>query len=132
MKYLFTILTVAICIYSCDSSKLITSGNNNTQLSDTLRIANDSLDYEILIIEPGFDSWIVTQPPMGYYSIEYLESKNYFYVLEYNNRVYDPRYSQNLYQQAINYDPNIQYGMEVNYLLYNYFKYFEQKYRQKL
>lgn len=132
MKYLLTILVIAICIFSCDSSKFVVTGKNDQKSSDTLRIANDSLDYEILILEPGFDSWLVTQPPKGYHSIEYLESKNYLYVLEYNNRVYDPRYPQNLYPQSIDYDPNVHYGIDVNYLLFNYFKYFEQKYRQKL
>ena len=29
-------------------------------------------------------------------------------------------------------DPGTKYGLEVNYLLYNYFKYFEQTYNQKL
>ncbi|PKA84069.1 hypothetical protein ATE92_2239 [Ulvibacter sp. MAR_2010_11] len=132
MKYLLAILIVALGIYSCESSKSSVEGVATTGTSDTLRIANDSLEYEILIIEPGFDSWLVTQPPKGFNGIGYLETRNYQYVLEYNNRVYNPSYSKTLYPQQIDYDPNIHYGLEVNYLLYNYFKYFEQKYKQKL
>ena len=132
MKYLLTFFIVAICIYSCDSSKSTVKNDTAISSSDTLRIANDSLEYEILIIEPGFNTWVLTQPPMGFNSVEYLESRNYRYVMEYNNRVYDRRYSNMLYPQEINYDPNIHYGLEVNYLLYNYFKYFERKYKQKL
>ncbi len=100
-------------------------------VNDTIRIANDSLEYEILIIEPGFNSWVLTQPPKGYYGIPFLESKNRSFVYEYNNRVLNPqRYSMLLYPMQINYDMGTHYGLEVNYMLYNYFLYFQQKYKQ--
>ena len=132
MKYLIAFLIVSLGIYSCDSSKSTVMGETSTMTSDTLRIANDDLEYEILIIEPGFESWVATQPPRGFYGIDYLETRNYQYVLAYNNRVRNTSLSRILYTQEIDYDPNIHYGMEVNYLLYNYFKYFEEKYKQKL
>ncbi len=132
MKYLIALLIVALGIYSCESGKSTMEGDTKIAATDTLRIANDSLEYEILIIEPGFNTWVLTQPPRGYNGINYLETRNYQYVLEYNNRVRNNSFSRTLYPQEINYDPNIRYGLEVNYLLYNYFKYFEQKYKQKL
>ena len=132
MKYLATLLMIAFGIYSCDSSKSTIKEESTISEIDTVRIANDTLEYEILIIEPGFNSWVLTQPPRGHLSIDLLESRNYQYVLEYNNRVRHSNYSRLLYEQEINYDPNTRYGLEVNYLLYNYFKYFEQKYEQKL
>lgn len=133
MKYLFSILIFAFIIISCDSTKPVVQTETDTStLSDTVRIANDSIEYEIIIIEPGFNSWLVTQPPKGYYGISYLESRNRQYVVEYNNRVYSPGYNKNLYVQEINYDPTVSYGLEVNFLLYNYFKYFETTYNQAL
>ncbi len=100
---------------------------------DTIRIANDSLEYEVIIIEPGFDSWLATAKPRSYYSLTFLENKNYLFVNEYNRRVLDVyRYNPNLYEMRIDYDPNIHYGLEVNYLLYNYFIYFQNRYKQKL
>lgn len=117
----------------CQTTKTIFNKSEPpVSTSDTVRIANDSIEYEIIIIEPGFNAWLITQPPKGYYGLNYLETKNRFYVVEYNNRVYSPSYDRNLYQQEINYDPSISYGLEVNYLLYNYFKYFEITYNQKL
>jgi hypothetical protein len=100
--------------------------------SDTVRIANDELEYEIIIIEPGFNSWLITQPNPEYYSLSSLENKNVFSVAEYNRRVINSAYSRELYPQQINYEPNISYGMEVNYLLFQYFRYFEKTYNQKL
>jgi hypothetical protein len=86
-----------------------------------VRIANDSLEYEVIIIDNGFSSWLVSRAqPRNYHSLSYLETKNQFYVLEWNNRVMQPqRYSPNLYEMTIDYSPNIRYGYEVNYLIYN-------------
>ena len=103
------------------------------QKQDTIRIANDSLEYEIIIIEVGFDSWLVTQRPKEFFSESFLETRNRFYVQTYNQRVLEPqRYDPNLYFQQINYEPNIHYGLDVNYLLYMYFEYFQKKYKQNL
>jgi hypothetical protein len=133
MKYFLSILIIASVIFSCDSSKSVMKGDSEAVVEkDRVRIANDSLEYEIIIIEPGFDSYLISQPPMGYYELSFLENRNAFYVVEFNNRVRDLRYSRNLYNQEIEYRSNIDYGLEVNYLLYNYFQFFEQRYKQKL
>ena len=62
-----------------------------------------------------------------------LENKNIFYVQAWNDRVLQPqRFSPNLYEMQINYQQSIDYGYEVNYKLYNYFIYFQNKYKQNL
>ena len=96
-----------------------------------IRIANDSLEYEITITDIGFPRFLNTQPPEDYYSIDYLERRNQFFVAEYNRRVLDIRYSRELYPQRIEYDLSVQYGKEVNYLLFQYFRYFSREYNQK-
>lgn len=135
MKFLAFFLVLFVSFYSCKSGKTTIKGNSETTTqvvdTDTIRIANDALEYEIIIIEVGFDNWIATQPPMGHYGLSYLESRNRIYVIEYNNRVYQDR-TRRLYEEEINYNPNVSYGLEVNYLLYNYFEYFQKKYKQKL
>ncbi len=120
-------------MFSCSSTNTTvkTDADSSTAVNDTIRIANEELEYEIIILEVGFTNWLATQPPMGHYGITYLENRNRRFVLEYNNRVYQDR-SRRLYEQEINYDPTIRYGLEVNYLLYNYFVYFQKKYNQKL
>ncbi len=132
---LFTFLIISL-VYGCTSSQKTINSNEiaptNTS-ADTIKIVNEALEYEILIIEMGFDSWLVTQKPMWYYSNNTLAIKNQFYVTEWNQRVLQPsRYSPNLYEQQINYDPTVDYGIEVNYKLYMYFQFFQQKYNQKL
>lgn len=135
MKYLALFLIAAIGVYSCDSGKSTMKANKEEAVitpNDTIRIANDELEYEIIIIEPGFDSWLVTQPPQGHHDVSYLESRNRNFVSIYNDRVRNSmKYSRILYPQEINYDIGTHYGLEVNYMLYNYFVYFQQRYKQK-
>lgn len=98
-----------------------------------MRIANDSLEYELIVIEPGFNSWLATQPPRGFYAQSTLEIRNGFYVTEYNLRVLNPmRYDASIYVWRIDFENKVDYGYEVNYLLYNYFLFFEKRYKQKL
>ncbi|MCB0456610.1 MAG: DUF6146 family protein [Flavobacteriaceae bacterium] len=132
MKYFILTLITIIGFASCKSGYSSSKEKQNVSVSDTLRIKNDSLEYEIMIIEPGFNSWLVTQPPQGYYGQPFLESRNQQFVQQYNYRVHNPmQFDPSLYQQEINYSFNIDYGYEVNYLLYNYFVYFQQKYNQQ-
>ncbi|MBJ7879856.1 DUF6146 family protein [Gelidibacter salicanalis] len=136
MKTVITIILLATFAISCNSTKTprTIASNSTSTAQDTVRIANDSLEYEILIIEPGFNSWLAsTAKPEGFYSQEYMESRNRIYVSEWNQRVLQPqRYNSNLYELQIDYQPTIDYGYEVNYKLYNYFIYFQLTYRQKL
>ena len=110
------------------------TAEQNPSVNDTVRIASDKVEYEIIIMEPGFNSWLQSRArPEGYYSQEFLENRNVVYVNEWNNRVLNPaRYSPNLYEMQIDYNPSIDYGYEVNYKLYYYFIYFQMTYNQRL
>jgi hypothetical protein len=101
---------------------------------DTIALANAKTEYELLIIEPGFNFWLQSiAKPEGYYSQSFLENRNRIYVMNWNQRVLLPgQFDPNLYEQTINYDPNIDYGYDVNFKLYNYFIYFQRKYNQRL
>ena len=102
--------------------------------ADTVTISDPDSNYEIIIIEPGFNFWLMSiAQPRGYYSQSFLENRNRLYVIEWNIRVTQPiRFDPLLYQLQINYDPQVDYGYEVNYKLYNYFIFFQRKYRQRL
>jgi len=138
MKKVIYILIVLLIIIGCSTSKsnVVTAEKPKvaTKSSDTVKIVNEELEYEVIIIEPGFDFWLAsTAYPRGYLSQSYMETKNHQYVLEWNNRVRQPQiYNPNLYEMTIDYNPTINYGYEVNYLIYNYMIYFQNKYNQRL
>jgi hypothetical protein len=136
MKNIIYLSIIVLIIIGCTTSKssIASKDTPKKESNDTVKIVNQDLKYEVIIIEPGFDYWLQsTAHPRGFYSQSYLENKNNFYILEWNNRVRQPQiYPPNLYEMTIDYDPNIDYGYEVNYLIYNYMIYFQNKYNQKL
>ena len=144
MRYIFFIITLLLILLSCGSIEK--KSNNDLNISEeekaifeskddkAVTIANDSIEYQITIIDPGFSFWLNSiAKPRGFYSNQYMRNRNNIYVINWNQRVSEPlRYNSNLYEMQINYDSSIDYGYEVNYQLYNYFIYFQRKYNQRL
>jgi hypothetical protein len=127
---------ILFVIIGCTSKKpsIVINAKTMVGQKDTVRIANDSLQYEVIIIDPGFNTWLNSRAlPRNYYSLVFLENKNRIYINEWNNRVLQPmKYNPNLYLMLIDYNLNVKYGYEVNYLIYNYMIYFQNTYKQKL
>ncbi|WCO03289.1 DUF6146 family protein [Psychroserpens ponticola] len=136
MKIFFKLFIIMLIATSCNSTQSVAGINDEAEIpeEDIVRFSSNALEYEIIIIEPGFNSWLSTMAqPEGYYSQSYMESRNNVMVQEWNTRVLQPlRYSSELYQLQIDYRPGINYGYELNYKLYNYFIYFQLTYKQKL
>ena len=95
-------------------------------------VAVDSIEYELLIFDPGFDSWLAAKPSVNFYSQGYYESWNRLYVMEWNSRHMGQTRNGVIYETWIDYDPRVDYGLDLNYRLYYYFKYFEEKHKLKL
>lgn len=97
-------------------------------------ISNKKLEYQIIIIDPGFTTFLNSEArAKNYYSNSYLKTKNQRYVSVWNSRVRNPqKYSSNIYENIINYNPKLDYGLDVNHKLYWYFKFAEKKYKMKL
>ena len=130
LKQLLFIFTIGILLWSCGSSNL----NNTTEKEEPVVIANDSLEYEIIIIDPGFTTFLnsIAQPE-GFYNQSYLEARNRAWVITWNQRYLNPnQYNANIYENMIDYQQNIDYGYEVNYKLFNYFLFAQQKYKMNL
>ena len=132
MKTIFYFAAIGLFIVGCSSTTKSTTKETKPP-KEVVRIANDSLEYEIIITDIGFETYLNTiAKPMNFYSQEYYETKNRFYVTEWNIRAQNPlRYRSDIYENQIDYDFNVDYGLEVNYKLYNYFKFVEHKYRQR-
>lgn len=131
-KLIFIFITlISFVSYSQKDEKVL---EKKKMTSDTLRIENEELEYEIIIIDPGFTSWFNSfAQPRGFYGQHYLEARNRVWVIEWNNRARNPlQFNTLLYELPIDYQSSINYGYEVNYLLYNYLVYFQLTNRQNL
>ena len=131
MKNAIVILILFLLAMACNPAKktVADSSKPNAPVSDTVKIANDELEYEVIIIDPGFSTWLATTArPRNFYSQQYLEARNRTWVIEWNNRARRPsRNDGDLFAMPIDYQNTIDYGYEVNYLLYNYLTYFQLK-----
>lgn len=93
---------------------------------------NDSVQYELIVDEPGYDSWMATnRKPEWYHEKEYYRNWNILYITEFNYRVLNTN-AGHPFTEMINYDQQTDYGLELEYRLYWYFKYIEYKYNTKL
>ena len=64
---------------------------------------------------------------------EYYESQNRSYVTIWNQRHMMPMtYNPDLYAVSIDLDPNIDYGYDFEYKLFNFFRFIEHKYRVRI
>jgi len=119
------LLFFVLAIIACSTNKaLVISENQETP--------TDSTEYEVIISESGYDSWVATNSkPIWYHSEDYYKNFNQLYVNEWNHRVRTRGYDIP-YDYLIEYNPNINYGEEVEYNLYWYFKFIQHKYDIKL
>ncbi|WP_435415501.1 DUF6146 family protein [Polaribacter aestuariivivens] len=131
LKYFLFIFCIISFLWACGSSPI---KNGDVEKEQPVVIANDSLEYEIIIIDPGFTTFLNTvAQPEGFYSQSYLEARNRAWVVTWNQRAQNPRsYNGAIYENIIDYQPNIDYGYEVNYKLFNYFLFAQRKYNMNL
>ncbi|MGY6648988.1 DUF6146 family protein [Wenyingzhuangia sp. IMCC45574] len=134
LKYVFATLIISTSFYCSSVKKEQTTNTPIASSTDTIKIVNEKEKYEIIIIDPGFNTWLIANAEQrGYFSQQFLEIRNQNFVNSWNLRVNLPQqFNPDLYCLKIDFNPLIDYGYEVNYLLYNYFLYFQKRYNQKL
>ena len=130
----YTLLVASLFIFSCGTQQNTVASTSDIEKEEPVRIANDSLEYEIMIIDIGFNNYLNSiAKPMSYYSNDYLRSRNLVYVSEWNSRARNPtRFNPNIYENVIDYQANIDYGLEVNYKLFWYFQFAQRKHNMRL
>jgi hypothetical protein len=102
---------------------------------DTIRVKNqvaekDSVEYEIIIIDPGFEMWFQqNKRPESFYSLQYLENWNHLLVNQWNMLISRPGRPGCMPTNYVHYDFQESYGMALNYKLFYYFRYVQQRCR---
>lgn len=90
-------------------------------------------EYEATVLDPGFDVFLATQQSKEFYSEANLKSKNTLMVAEWNYRYNQPlRYNPQIYEVKIDYESHTDYGLEVEYKLYMFFKFMEKQHKMSL
>jgi len=121
MKFNIFILVILLFLAACAGNIKL----SKIDIKDQETELKDSVEYELIIFDPGFETWFLTHSrPVWYHSLEYYENWNKQYVVAWNSKTMSPRYSK-YFESAIDYDPFIDYGLELNHKLFYYFMYVE-------
>ncbi|GJM27827.1 MAG: hypothetical protein DHS20C17_04620 [Cyclobacteriaceae bacterium] len=84
-------------------------------------------EYELIVMDPGFENWFQTTWNIGKdRSVNYYSHWNNMYVSAWNYKATHPHYSQ-FFDTMINYQPTIDYGIELERKLYYYFRWVDTK-----
>ena len=84
--------------------------------------------YELVIFDPGFHHWFArTGNPPGFYNQSYLEDWNKRLVNQWNQLYHSSRACRP--EVYLKYDPDIDYGLELNHKLFYYFRYMHERCR---
>ena len=129
---IITILSV-LSFVSCYS----TQKASNTAVTEEKKLtfeADEDGEYDIIVFDPQYETYLISiAKPKNFYSEQYYKNKNQLFVSEWNNRHSQPfRYNPDLYAVHIDYDPIKDYGLNLEYKLYNFFKFIEWKYKVRL
>jgi hypothetical protein len=127
MKASFFIGMTALLIWGCTPVRQASKTSANLK-----QTSQDSTEYEIIIIDPQFDNWyLLNYSPAKDYSKEYYQSKNLVGVANWNYYYRSGQYTR-VIESFIDYQPNVDYGIEVERKLYWYFKYVVTTYKIRL
>lgn len=130
-KNLIPVLALAIAASACSSLNSSSGSSGAVRYGENMILdRGEDEEYEIQIFDSGFDRWFATHSrPVDFYSPQHYEAMNRRYVIAWNEKVSTHAFRANTpFEARINYDPTIDYGLEVNYTLYYYFKYIEDVY----
>jgi Family of unknown function (DUF6146) len=122
MKTLGIIGFMLVLLCACTSQKEF------VKIEPTKNIAvnvNDSTGYELLVFDPQFETWFMTNySPAKDHSNEYYQSWNNQYVTDWNYHYMAGHYTS-VFENSIDWDDSVNYGIELNRKLYYYFRYVE-------
>lgn len=112
-----------LLVWACSTVK------ENVKTSASLtQSSQDSTEYEIYIDDLHFDQWyLLNYSEAKDHANDYYRGKNLVAVSNWNDYYHKGRNSA-IIDSYINYEPAIDYGIEVNRKLYWYFKYIKDNY----
>lgn len=129
MKNIFYIIICCQFLMNC-ATNIPTTKEENTLSFEK----NDEDEYDLMVMDPQYDIFLKTiARPENFYSEEFYKNRNRIYVNEWNLRNSQPfNYDPNFYTLRIDYDSNVDYGINLEYKLYNFFEFLKWKYKVDL
>jgi len=121
MSQFFAIVALIVFVYACSTQKSVVNVTKN----DATEGIEDSTEYDVETFDQKFESWYqYNNNPSTYRSQDYYERWNQQYVTAWNAKCARAGKDWN-FEPVVGYDPNEDYGFDVNHKLFYYFMYVE-------
>ena len=122
MKTLGIIGFMLVLLCACSSQKEFVK---IVPTKDVAANVKDSSEYELIVFDPQFETWFMANySPAKDHSNEYYQSWNNQYVTDWNYH-YMAGHNLRVFENYIDWDDFVNYGIELNRKLYYYFRYVE-------
>ncbi|WP_340113748.1 DUF6146 family protein [Maribellus mangrovi] len=128
MKQFLLILALIVFVAACSTQKSAVNVTKN----DSSEGLEDSTEYDVETFDLKFENWYdLNNKPSKYRSQQYYESWNHQYVTAWNAKC--ARAGQDWhFEPVVGYDPNEDYGFDMNHKLFYYFMYVENVLKIKI
>ena len=127
MKSIAYILLAGWLVAGCATRSV----NDRNPSSNLIIDEGEGEEHELIIIDPQFKSWFATNAkPIHFHSLSFYETQNTKYVTSWNERFHASG-GRGAFGNYIDYRFSENYGLELNYELYWYFKYIESMYGKR-
>jgi hypothetical protein len=123
MKQIVFISIALLFILACSTQKGVVKIEEN---KEEIVAVEDSLEYQLETFDAKFETWYALHDnPSQYRSQEYYENWNRQYVNAWNYNSTQPG-KRSFFEPIVGYEPNVDYGFELNHKLFYYFQYVER------
>lgn len=123
MKQIIFIVIALLFVLACSTQKGVVKIEEN---KEEMVAVEDSLEYQLETFDAKFETWYALHDnPSQYRSQQYYENWNRQYVNAWNYNSTQPG-KRSFFEPIIGYEPNVDYGFELNHKLFYYFQYVER------
>jgi hypothetical protein len=123
MKRLIIVVGALLFVWACSTKKGVVKIEEN---KDELAAVEDSIEYQLETFDARFETWYALHnKPSQYRAQEYYENWNRQYVNAWNYNSTQPGKSS-FFEPIVGYEPQVDYGFELNHKLFYYFQYVER------
>ncbi len=131
-------MKVVLCLIGCmvwfgsglDGSRANHHGGlAGSELPFSPTAPDDTLSYELVIMDPAFESWFgQTHKPKTFYELAYLQKWNEELSMQWNSFGAAPGLRPECIPASyIGYDANAEYGKELEHRLFYFFRYWQER-----
>lgn len=122
MRLFIVLISMILLIWACSTPKGVVKLEKDQSIE-----APDSITYELITFDTRFESWYVyNNSPAKYRAQSYYENWNRQYVSAWNFNATQPS-KGSFFEIITGYEPNVDYGFEINHKLFYYFQYVENE-----